>query len=262
MKTCDKIKPINDASPKIQFYVLNGIIIVIIMLAALSGNCVQAEFAEEPNAIRSVDFTQTEVAEFNKLNSRQVVVVETNLMSEYRASLSVFELNESGFWQRCYFLGQDTIPAVIGRNGMSADKVEGDGCTPVGIYYIGLAFGYMSKIDSGLNYRQITENDYWVDDSGSPHYNRWIVDITTPAVSAEKMYRLDGLYKYGAVIEYNTYQPVVGKGSAIFLHIWRDSTTPTAGCAAISEPDILALLKWLNAEKNPVILIVVSGNRK
>jgi len=56
------------------------------------------------------------------------------------------------------------------------------------------------------------------------------------------------------VIEYNTENPVAGKGSAIFLHIWRDENSPTAGCTAVSEENIVKLMKWLDPSLSPLIL--------
>ena len=63
------------------------------------------------------------------------------------------------------------------------------------------------------------------------------------------------LYKYGAVINYNRNPIIKGKGSAIFLHIWRGENKPTAGCTATSEKNVLSLLKWMDPEKNPHIIM-------
>ena len=67
--------------------------------------------------------------------------------------------------------------------------------------------------------------------------------------------RDDNLYKIGFVIEYNTESRVSGKGSAIFVHIWRSYNSPTLGCVAMSEKDLAELLEWLDPLKNPVIII-------
>ncbi len=54
------------------------------------------------------------------------------------------------------------------------EKKEGDGKTPSGIYPLGPAFGYASSMDTGLAYRQATDNDFWVDDVRSLQYNQWV----------------------------------------------------------------------------------------
>ena len=51
------------------------------------------------------------------------------------------------------------------------------------------------------------------------------------------------LYKYGAVINYNTNPIIKGKGSAIFLHIWRNENEVTAGCVATSEKNLLTFIE-------------------
>jgi L,D-peptidoglycan transpeptidase YkuD (ErfK/YbiS/YcfS/YnhG family) len=154
-------------------------------------------------------------------------------------------------------------PAVIGRNGfaLSGSKIEGDGKTPSGLYPIGIAFGREAVLKTGLYYRQATERDLWVDDVLSPQYNQW-VSGSAQASSYENMLRSDGLYDAGAVIEYNTSPVVAGKGSAIFIHIWRDrGAKPTAGCVALDGTRLRQLLSWLRADLKPVIVLGSAGER-
>ncbi len=40
---------------------------------------------------------------------------------------------------------------------------------------------------------------------------------------------------------------MLGKGSAIFMHIAREAYMPTDGCIALSQPDLLALLAEADA---------------
>lgn len=147
-----------------------------------------------------------------------------------------------------------TRPAVIGPNGFAAQgkKREGDGHTPSGVYRFGTAFGPAQSIETGLNYRPATADDFWVDDPQSPQYNRW-VHGKPAAKSFEKL--LQPAYKLAAVIEYNTDPVVSGHGSAIFLHVWGSNDRPTAGCVALAEADVKALLRWLDRRKNPVIVL-------
>ena len=73
-------------------------------------------------------------------------------------------------------------------------------------------------------------------------------------------------YKWGAVIEYNTNKPALNAGSCIFLHIWRDAETGTAGCIAMPERDLKQVLYWLDSQKRPAIAVMTktmfSQNRK
>ena len=148
------------------------------------------------------------------------------------------------------------MPAVIGRSGFAApgEKEEGDGYTPSGTFPLKRTFGYAPRVETGLDYQQATEQDFWVDDPASGQYNQWVKGAPQ-ANSYEVLKRADKLYKYAAVIEYNTEPVVPGKGSAIFLHVWRGRETPTAGCVATSAKNVRKLLKWLDLSKKPIIIL-------
>ncbi len=187
----------------------------------------------------------------NHLNGpQQALIVRQINAAKPLGILEAWE-QDQGHWQKI-----DTARVVLGRTGLAAPgaKKEGDGHTPSGVYPITTAFGYESHADTGLNYKQATDVDFWVDDVASPQYNQW-VHGTPQANSFEHMKRPDKLYRFGAVIEYNTNPIVPGNGSAIFLHIWRAYYKPTAGCVAASERNIRRLLKWLDKNKQPVIIL-------
>lgn len=183
--------------------------------------------------------------------TEQALVVEPTGESISQAWVTVWEKYD-GVWQPVL----DPVAAVIGKNGFApaGEKHEGDGRTPSGVFALGQAFGYDQTIPTRLAYRQATADDFWVDDPESAQYNQW-VSGPPQAKSYEKMRRDDELYRYGAVIEYNTSPIVPGKGSAIFLHVWRGPQSATAGCVAVASADILDILKWLNQTKHPRILL-------
>jgi L,D-peptidoglycan transpeptidase YkuD (ErfK/YbiS/YcfS/YnhG family) len=62
------------------------------------------------------------------------------------------------------------------------------------------------------------------------------------------------MYKWGLVVGHNMSPAVPGAGSAIFLHVWKDSATPTVGCTAMSEAHFLQILAWLKEEEQPLLL--------
>ena len=179
----------------------------------------------------------------------QAVVVEAT--GKVTAQVSGWE-REDARWH----LVSGPIPAVIGRNGLApiGEKREGDGRTPSGTFELRRAFGYAEGVLTGLDYRTVTEKDFWIDAPASAFYNQWVTgDI--PRVSHEILRRQDDLYKYAIVVEYNTDPVIPGRGSAIFLHIWRGAEQPTAGCVAMAETDILRLLQWLDKRQSPVIVL-------
>ncbi|OGW96771.1 MAG: hypothetical protein A2Y04_06280 [Omnitrophica WOR_2 bacterium GWC2_45_7] len=148
------------------------------------------------------------------------------------------------------------IKAVIGRNGLAPlnEKQEGDGRTPSGIFRLERAFGYPVKVRTKLVYAPVDEDDFWVDDPAAATYNRWVKGLPK-AGSFERLRREDFLYRYAIVVEYNTNPIVAGKGSAIFVHVWRTPESSTAGCVAMSAGNVRRLLRWLDPEQNPVIIL-------
>ena len=95
-----------------------------------------------------------------------------------------------------------------------------------------------------------------VDDPASPHYNQ-IVDQTRVAridwASCEDMLRPDTRYAIGAVVGHNP-DNRPGAGSCIFLHVWQDAVTPTAGCTAASLANMSEVCAWLDATANPLLV--------
>jgi L,D-peptidoglycan transpeptidase YkuD (ErfK/YbiS/YcfS/YnhG family) len=151
------------------------------------------------------------------------------------------------------------MQAVVGYHGIAplGHKREGDGRTPSGTYTIGFEFGYAPSFKTRMPYRQATANDYWVEDVHSPQYNEWVHGKPN-AKSYEVMRRRDNLYRYGATINYNP-KRIPGLGSAIFLHEWRTAYKATAGCIALSEPNLITVLQWLDPKDNPIIIIGTSS---
>ena len=67
------------------------------------------------------------------------------------------------------------------------------------------------------------------------------------------MRRSDDLYKWGIVVEHNrTAMP--GAGSCIFLHVWKGPASPTAGCTAMPENELVKLLRWLDPAAHPILV--------
>lgn len=181
----------------------------------------------------------------------QAIVVRPLARGSHRAEVEAFErADEDAPWRSV----QSPVPAVIGRAGAIGPdrKREGDGATPGGMHVVGPAFGYAPSIATRLRYRQATAGDWWVDDPASPDYNTWVT--VKPACSAEAMRRDDGQYELGAVLGWNTDPVEPGRGSAIFLHVWKGPDEPTSGCVALAREDTAALLRWLDADHAPVLV--------
>ena len=146
--------------------------------------------------------------------------------------------------------------AGIGRNGFAAygEKLEGDGKSPSGVFSLGQLFTYADTLNTKMPYTISTDEDKWIDDPESEDYNKHVRGEAN-AKSFEKLKLKSDYYKYCLVIEYNTHPVVKGKGSAIFIHLREKADETTAGCVAVSERDMEQLIKWLNPDAYPVIVM-------
>ena len=143
----------------------------------------------------------------------------------------------------------------IGKNGLSKIKKEGDKKTPKGIFDLERLYfrkDRINKPETALQCKEIKENMGWCNDLRYPaKYNR-LIDIREN-IKHEKLKRWDYKYDLFIPIKYNFKKPVVGIGSAIFIHLTKDYK-PTAGCIALKEKDFLILIKLIN--KNSKIKII------
>jgi L,D-peptidoglycan transpeptidase YkuD (ErfK/YbiS/YcfS/YnhG family) len=187
--------------------------------------------------------------------SRQVVLVTTKSDQAITAKVSAYAFENGGL--KMVF----SFPGVVGKNGISKDKIEGDMKSPAGIFKVGDAFTSAGDFqNTALNLKQVTHEDYWVDDVTSTEYNQWVRFSGDPNKRWKSFERIKvPSYKYGFVIEYNQNPVISGLGSAIFFHLWDNDSTGTAGCTAVSEGNLLKLLKWLDQKKNPVIIQGTEG---
>jgi L,D-peptidoglycan transpeptidase YkuD (ErfK/YbiS/YcfS/YnhG family) len=185
-------------------------------------------------------------------NSEQIILVTNTTINSTDVLIQTFEKNDN-HWIKMFA----DIKGSVGHNGFSPfqKKREGDNTSPTGIFDLGPVFGYAGKIETQMDYRQATALDFWIDDPKSDDYNKWVTMETPPAVSHEKMKRNDDLYKLGIVVQYNTKQVVKGNGSAIFVHIEGGRGFPTAGCVAMPEISLERIVKWLQREKQPLIVM-------
>lgn len=137
------------------------------------------------------------------------------------------------------FLGR-RFACAIGRGGIRADKREGDGATPLGTHgVVGLMFR-PDRIGKGRLPSwavPIGPSDLWSDDPGDEDYNL-LVRAPYPH-SHERMRRADRQYDVVMITDWNWPRAERGRGSAIFLHLWRAPRRPTAGCVAFARADLL-----------------------
>ena len=139
------------------------------------------------------------------------------------------------------------FPCALGRGGVSEDKREGDGKTPLGVFTLRRVLYRADRRETpvtGLPVRAIRPDDGWCDDPTHGDYNT-LVRLPFEATH-EELWRNDSIYDVIVELGYNDRPPVPGLGSAIFLHLARPHFSPTEGCVAISRSAMDRILPNLN----------------
>jgi len=167
----------------------------------------------------------------------------------------------------------EPVPALFGRNGLAwgrglagqeqpgRQKREGDGRAPAGRFALGKIYTNDPALPGNHRYPFHTVGawDAWPDDPSHPDYNRHL--IVDPArvprwFQSQRMRADDWAYRWRIDIRHNRDDIVPGAGSAIFFHIRRGPDRPSAGCTTLAERDLVTLITWLNADKNPEYVLL------
>ena len=198
-------------------------------------------------------------------DARQCLVVTTDSWSAPTGTMSIFERDRDSKWQQ----RGPTIAVVVGKTGLAwgrglihttglegPTKKEGDNKAPAGIFRLSKVFGYASKAETKMPYVALSPNIVGIDDPQSRYYNQ-LIDKTKidnrDWRTAEEMFRKDDLYKWGVIVDHNV-PPKPNAGSCIFLHIWRGPEEPTIGCTAMSEKNLVEVIRWLDATRAPLLV--------
>ena len=206
-------------------------------------------------------------------DARQVIVVEAPRWSSTEGTLTAFE-KSNGEW----VIAQPTVRAQLGYGGLvRGDKRRpGTGTVPPGVFDILSGFGRKADPGTDLDYVQVDRNDAWTYNPKVPStYNVFQeADRTWKSYGGyvEELWDMGMQYDYVAVLDYNLPEgpirtdakgirrsitpPNTSRGGGIFLHV--DNGNKTAGCVAVKRSVMRDLMRWLDPDKDPVIVIRVS----
>jgi L,D-peptidoglycan transpeptidase YkuD (ErfK/YbiS/YcfS/YnhG family) len=150
------------------------------------------------------------------------------------------------------------VGAHVGSQGLTTQPSESRSATPIGSYSLTRAFGRNANPGTALPYTVTTPADWWISQAGPLYNTRQRCSGQCSFAQGdpnEHLYYITPFYNYAVVIDYNTYRPVQGAGSAIFLHVTDGNAT--AGCVAIPQGNLVAIMQWLTPAAHPRILIGV-----
>ncbi len=135
------------------------------------------------------------------------------------------------------------VRVALGRSGIRANKWEGDGATPRGMFRPRRLWWRADRMPPPrtlLPVRRIRPDDAWSEDPADRLYNRPF--RRKDGEAGDRLLREDHLYDLIVEIDHNARPRVRRRGSAVFIHVARPGFRPTAGCVAL---DITALRRLL-----------------
>lgn len=240
---------------------LIGVLTLTILLGILSFAQVKTP---EPQAVK-VPFER----------SLQAVVVTTKNWDATSGTARLFERKDAkSKWKNA----GDEFPVVVGSKGLawgdespgqtatSKIKQEGDGNAPAGLFPLTSSFGTSTKPSAlELPYTKLDEFTECVDDSRSNFYNRIVNRMQVGNFdwkSSEKMLAIGDEYGLGVFVAYNSFPVVKGKGSCIFMHVWKDQNTATDGCTAMERRNVERIVGWASIAKNPYLIQLTEEDYK
>ena len=181
----------------------------------------------------------------------QLFVVAAMGMDKTTAYITMHQKDENGVWKQIL-----STPGFVGRNGMcfDADRAEGCGQTPIGVYHFNKAFGIAADPGCALPYIQVDDNIYW---SGDPdrHYNKMVDIRDVPDLvmdDSEHIVDYEYQYQYCLNISFNE-DGTPGRGSAIFLHCFGPAKPYTGGCVAVPE----IIMRMIMQQVLPECVVVI-----
>jgi len=172
-------------------------------------------------------------------NGEYRIGIKTATDGDYHAQLTIYQAVD-GQYEKVF-----NCDALVGKNGPGKQS-EGDTKTPLGTWTIGEAYGIADNPGSIVPYTKITDDMYWcATGSNGKKYNTLLYKSQDPNndySEDEHLIEYPIRYKYLLDLGYNKAGAPYA-GNAIFLHCWKDPDTPTGGCVAISEEDMVTVLK-------------------
>jgi len=177
------------------------------------------------------------------LDALQLVVVTGTRLGIRQGTLRLYD-DVGGAWVQSL-----QAPARFGRKGLTdgLTRHEGSGTTPTGIWRMAqFAFGRHSAAPAGctLAWRRIRQTSWWSSEHDAT-YNTWVE--TRHPIDGEHLIAIGAPYEYALHTGYNALpnERVVGRGSAIFIHVMHAGYS--SGCVMLARADMIALLRLLHS---------------
>jgi len=205
-------------------------------------------------------------------SSQVIVVTAANTRTSY-ATLRAYEKGPDGTWTTVL----DATPARLGYSGSvkGSARRQGTGKTPIGTFAIVTTFGRLADPGTRMPYVKFDRNDAWTYNPRSPStYNLFqTADRSWRSFGeyVEWLWSYGSQYNYVAALDYNLPKGEVrtgadgirraenpantSKGGGIFLHVSNGKVT--AGCIAIPQAQMAKVMRWIDPDKQPVVVVTI-----
>jgi L,D-peptidoglycan transpeptidase YkuD (ErfK/YbiS/YcfS/YnhG family) len=202
---------------------------------------------------------------------QQLVTVTSRRWNNTRASMTAWR-KRGGEWHRV----RGPVRVRLGYNGWvpAGKRRQSTGTTPAGSFAMKYAFGNRRDPGAELRYQHADRNDIWPYEPRDPEtYNIWQPFRAKGSHwrrgYSERLASYGREYAYGVVLDFNLPGGVhwsqerkqyvarrpadVRRGGGIFLHV--QGSRFTAGCVAGPLRDIRWIVRWLDPDLRPRIVM-------
>ena len=236
---------------------MNKLFAILFVLLGFNGIFAQVKKPAPPKIIppfsSSLQAFVVTTADWNAVQGKAQIFERKTAKSKWKAVGTSFPV-VVGAKGMAWGAGLNELPSDTGRLLL---KTEGDGKSPAGIFALSSAFGSAEKpAFVKFPYTKLEEFTECVDDVKSSHYNKIVNRMQVGNFdwkSSEKMLAVGAQYDLGIFVEHNS-ERQSGGGSCIFLHIWKDAESGTAGCTAMARENVEMALRFFDPKKNSVLI--------
>lgn len=202
---------------------------------------------------------------------KQLVTVTSRRWDSTRATMKVWSRTGDG-WR----LAHDPVRVSLGWNGFvrAKQRRQSTGTTPAGRFGFRSVFGTRADPGSKLDYRRVDGNDFWPYEPRDPATYNILQPFKARTTTwregyAERLAEYGYEYSYSLVLGYNLPRGVrwserrkqyvarhpadTERGGGIFLHVKKQRYT--AGCVSAPIRSVRRLVRWLDPEDNPKIVM-------
>ena len=247
---------------------LRGRLGVLVTVLALLGTGLFAQSTAAPATAAG-----RELPSYLSLDSavKQLVTVTSERWSDTSAQMRVWRKRPGG-WK----LVRGPVRVSLGWNGWvpAPRRTQSTGTTPAGKFSMRYAFGTRPDPGTELDYRRVDANDFWPYEPRDPAtYNIYQPHKASTtrwrSVYAERLADYHDEYAYSIVLGYNIPRGVhwsgarqqwvarkpadTDRGGGIFLHVKKNRYT--AGCVSGPIRHIRAVVRWLDPDLEPLIVM-------